>query len=87
MTQSEIRNQIKRATGQDHLNNITEETYDDLQQGFTGDDENPAFILDMASNAILGMIAKGEINIQDLAKRTLESRGYDEDGNWVGFKS
>ena len=46
---------------------------------------NPAFILSLTATALLTQIAKGEINLQELAKRELEDRGYGINGQLVGF--
>jgi hypothetical protein len=52
----------------------------------TKDELNPAFILSLTATELLSKIAKGEINLQELAKRELENRGQNIDGVWVGFK-
>ena len=44
------------------------------------------YIFSLTSNELLGAIVRGEIDTVELAKKTLENRGYDEKGNWVGFK-
>jgi hypothetical protein len=54
--------------------------------GLIDDELNPAFIFGLTSSELLSQIAKGEINAQELAKRTLENRGLDINGKWVGFK-
>ncbi len=47
---------------------------------------NPIFIFyHEISGEFLSQIAKGELNLQELAKRTLENKGLDINGNWVGF--
>jgi len=54
--------------------------------GEVKDEENPVFIFyHDVSSEFLSQIAKGEINLQELAKRQLEARGLDIEGNWVGF--
>lgn len=50
------------------------------------DENNPDYIFSLTSNELLGAIVRGEIDTVELAKKTLENRGYDENGNWVGFK-
>lgn len=56
------------------------------QAGTIKDELNPAFILSLTATELLSKIAKGEINLQELAKRELESRGQNIEGIWVGFK-
>ena len=96
MKQSEIRQAIELLTGQENgiLSEIDDDILNDLREDadeqnphFASDEYNPAFLFSGTSNALLGMIAKGEINLQDLAMRILEGRGYDQDGNWVRLKS
>ena len=55
--------------------------------GTVKDDLNPAFILTMTATELLSKIAKGDINVQELAKRELENRGQNIDGDWVGFQT
>jgi hypothetical protein len=55
--------------------------------GEVKDELNPAFILSLTETELLSKIAKGEINLQELAKRELEDRGKNIDGSWVGFES
>lgn len=55
--------------------------------GTVSDELNPAFILSLTATELLSKIAKGEINLQELAKRELENRGQNINGAWVGFKS
>lgn len=50
------------------------------------DENNPDYIFSLTPNELLGAIVRGEIDTVELAKKTLENRGYDEKGNWVGFK-
>jgi len=38
------------------------------------------------TTAVLIALAKGEIDIQALAKKEMVSRGMDKDGIWVGFE-
>lgn len=49
------------------------------------EDNNPAFAFDGISSHLLSELAKGNINGQELAKRVLETRGQDINGNWAGF--
>lgn len=57
------------------------------EHGTIKDEQNPVFILTMTSNNLLAQIIKGEIDIKALAEYTLQNRGYDLEGKWVGFKS
>lgn len=50
------------------------------------EENNPEYIFSLTSNELLGAIVRGELNPVDLAKMTLANRGYDKNGNWVGFK-
>ena len=43
--------------------------------GAVKDELNHAFILILTATELLSKIAKGEINLQELAKRELENRG------------
>jgi hypothetical protein len=36
--------------------------------------------------AVLAAAARGEIDLNDLARQELASRGLDHDGKWVGFE-
>lgn len=56
------------------------------EQGEVNDNMNPAFILGMTMTQMLAKIAQGEINMVELAKRELENRGCDINGQWAGFK-
>ena len=54
--------------------------------GEVKDEENPIFIFyHNISSKFLSQIAKGEFNLQELAKRQLENRGLDINGNLVGL--
>lgn len=60
------------------------------QKAVTGeiaDDLNPAFILQGIHTDLLVAIAAGQIDLKALAKHTLDARGLDEAGNWVGFRT
>ncbi|HHT9079207.1 TPA: hypothetical protein ACT5CJ_001987 [Flavobacterium psychrophilum] len=50
------------------------------------DDQNPIYMFSLTPNDLLGAIVRGEIDPVELAKQTLENRGLDKKGNWVGFK-
>lgn len=56
------------------------------QYGRVPDELNPAFILSCTATELLSEVAKGNINLQELAKRELENRGLNIDGVWAGFK-
>jgi hypothetical protein len=68
---------------------MTREKYNQLNEkannGEIKEQNNPAFILRGTSIQLLIQIAKGEINMQELAKRELENIGHDINGMWVGF--
>ena len=51
----------------------------------SSDNENPAYLFSLISNALLGGIVRGEIDAVELAKKELSERGYNDRGNWVGF--
>lgn len=50
------------------------------------DELNPKYMFQTTSNELLSQIAKGKVNPVELAKRELANRGYDANGDWVGFK-
>jgi hypothetical protein len=56
------------------------------ESGILDDELNPAFILSLTATELLSQVAKGKINLQELAKRELENRGCDINGLWVGFQ-
>ena len=53
--------------------------------GTISDEKNPLFIFSGLPNELLVRIAKGEFDLQDLAKYELGNRGYLVNGNWGGF--
>lgn len=55
--------------------------------GTVSDELNPAFILSSVSSELLSQVIKGEIDLQELAKREMENRGLDANGKWVGFNN
>lgn len=55
------------------------------ENGTIKEDLNPAFIFSLTATKLLSKIAKGDFNLQELAKRELENRGQNIDGIWVGF--
>lgn len=55
------------------------------EDGKIADELNPAFIFKQTATDLLAKIAKGEIDCRELAKRILENRGQDINGQWVGF--
>lgn len=56
-------------------------------EGTVPDDLNIAFALTGLDNRLLVKIAAGEYDMVALAKHTLDARGLDEKGNWVGFRT
>lgn len=56
-------------------------------EGTTPDEMNPIFLLSGVRNDMLVEIAKGNIDVQDLAKYALAGRGYSNEGTWIGFKA
>ncbi|MGM0582777.1 MAG: hypothetical protein ACQETL_19030 [Bacteroidota bacterium] len=53
--------------------------------GVSPDNLNPALILSGVSTELLTQVIKGEIDLNEIAKREMENRGFDENGKWVGF--
>lgn len=53
--------------------------------GFIPDDENPLFLLNGAAKDILVQILGGGIDIIELVKFELRSRGLNEEGRFIGF--
>ena len=51
------------------------------------DELNPQFIFTLTHTELLIKILKGEINMYELAKKEMENRGLDINGNWVGFQN
>ena len=41
--------------------------------------------LQLADTAVLAAVARGEIDLNRLARETLANRGMDANGQWVGF--
>ncbi len=41
--------------------------------------------LQLGSNEVLCAVARGELDLNALAVGELQSRGFDLNGNWVGF--
>ncbi len=41
--------------------------------------------LQLGSNEVLCAVARGELDLNALAVRELQFRGFDPNGNWVGF--
>lgn len=50
------------------------------------DKYNPVFTFQCTSTEILTALARGEINAEELVAIELMNRGYDADGNWIGFE-
>lgn len=49
------------------------------------DELNENYMFSTTWTDLLCRIAKGEVNAQEMAKRELENRGLDINGQWVGF--
>lgn len=64
---------------------MTPQEYKDWNQKSSDEELNPAFILRLTNSNLLSQIIKGEIDLKELAKREMESRGLNVDGQWVGF--
>lgn len=47
--------------------------------------EDQLGFLQLADTAVLAAVARGEIDLNNLARETLAGRGMDADGKWVGF--
>lgn len=41
--------------------------------------------IQIADTKVLAAVARGEIDLNRIAREELASRGLDQDGNWVGF--
>ncbi len=41
--------------------------------------------IQLALNKVLVAVVKGELDLNDLARKELSSRGLDKQGQWVGF--
>ncbi len=50
------------------------------------DEQNPKYALQTIHADILAAAARGEIDLNTLARRELASRGLDDNGRWVGFR-
>ena len=50
------------------------------------DELNPNMIFQGTYTELLVKAAKGEIDLNELAKSELAARGLDQHGEWVGFK-
>jgi len=53
--------------------------------GFIPDEENPLFLFNGATKEMLVDILNGGINVVELVKFELRSRGLNEEGKFVGF--
>jgi hypothetical protein len=47
------------------------------------DELNEKYILHLTANDLLVAIANGQIDMVELAKKTLAGRGFDENGKWI----
>jgi hypothetical protein len=55
----------------------------DNQAPYTGDDLG---FIQTAATVLLAAVARGELDLNQLARVELASRGLDRDGVWVGFE-
>jgi hypothetical protein len=55
------------------------------KSGVFPDNLDPTLILQGASSELLTKVIKGEIDLNEVAKREMENRGFNENGKWVGF--
>lgn len=71
------------------MKNINKQAYKALNKaaidGTMSDDKNPVFILSRTNTELLLAIANGELDIVNLAKFELSSRGIGSNGKWAGF--
>lgn len=47
--------------------------------------QEQASILQIADTQTLAAVARGEVDLNRIAREELASRGMDQNGNWVGF--
>lgn len=47
--------------------------------------QEQASILQIADTKTLAAVARGEVDLNLIAREELASRGMDQNGNWVGF--
>ena len=55
------------------------------EDGTIPDEENPISLFATTPNKLLVMGLNKEFSFSDLAKRTLANRGFNLQGEWVGF--
>ena len=67
------------------INSQIEEWKKAAQDGTIPDEQNPLFIFSLTSNALLIKIATGELDVLKIVLYELGSRGYDNDGEYIGF--
>lgn len=51
------------------------------------DDLNPEYLLNCINIELIKQIAAGEIDVAQLAQQSLEGRGMDINGEWIGFNN
>jgi len=56
-----------------------------LVEEIVGDDLNPHFMFSDIRSELLLAIEAGELDVLDLVRDQLASRGFDRAGKWVGF--
>ncbi|MDR3287057.1 MAG: hypothetical protein LBT27_06415 [Prevotellaceae bacterium] len=61
------------------------ETHKDLSEN-TPDELNPELLFNLTYNKLLVDIIAGKIDLIKLAKQQLKNRGYNESGEYIGFK-
>ena len=61
-------------------------SYRDIAKTLGLSTEDDAMVLQTAHPKLLAAAARGELDLNQLAKAELAARGLDEHGNWVGFK-
>jgi len=50
------------------------------------DELNPEYMMNTTATKLLVQAVNGEIDLLELARKQLASRGLDEHGEWVGFR-
>lgn len=51
------------------------------------DDLNPEYVFSTTATQLLCRAARGEIDLEQIARDTLAHRGLDHEGKWVGFEA
>jgi len=68
-------------------NEVHDDSYDDSNENQTdeSDDLNPEYVFSTIHTELLLKLAIGAANAQELACKTMASRGLGRNGEWVGF--